>query len=459
MQHPNDNPDNHPDCNGTTAVAELPRPLLNERDDRMEDQSRVATDYSPRTGQRLALAVLAVALLLGAMFLLVHHVKASHEQSLSAQASAAADAATDVDVVRVQDAPIRQSITLPGETRGWFESTIYARVSGYIGKWMADIGDQVKKGQVLALIETPELDEQLNAAIAQANADESEVKVAEANEAFAETTYKRWKDSPKGVVSEQERDKTRADYYSAAAHLKADQAKVELAKADVKRLTDLADFKEVVAPYDGVITARHIDIGDLVTAGSTSGNTALYEIAQATKIRVYVDVPQSISGDIKDGTSATVTDREFQDRKFVGKVARNSDAIDPAAKTLRVEVDIDNPDMALKPGMYLEVQFDITSNRKLVRVPASAMIFRSSGAQVAVVKNGVVQFHAVNIVHDMGNYVDVDSGVSPGDEVALNISNQVADGDKVNATPVRSAEDNQKQTSQEPPPAAAAKST
>jgi RND family efflux transporter MFP subunit len=290
----------------------------------------------------------------------------------------------------------------------------------------------VKKGEVLALIDTPELDDQLKAAEAKVAAEKSEVTVAEANEAFAESTYKRWKESGKGVVSEQEREQKKAEYLSAVAHLKAANSQVDLDQADVNRLTDLTNFKKVEAPYDGVITSRRVDIGDLVTAGSTSGNTPLYDIAYSDKIRVYVDVPQAASADVMDGTVATAAVQEYPGRVFTGKVTRNSQAINEAAKTLRVEVDFDNGDLALKPGMYLEATFKTTEAAPPLQIPASALNFRTNGPTVAVVgTDGRVQFRSVTIAQDLGNVVEIESGLQDGDLVALNISNQVADGDKV----------------------------
>lgn len=397
-----------------------------------EEHSHVPVHSAPGAGRRIGVAVVLLAVLLAAGFVYRHHHNTAAEMSLASNTLALADAPAPVDVVKVTHASPVQVLTLPGEARAWYQSTIYARVSGYIGAWMADIGDKVKKGQVLALIDTPELDDQLKAAEAKVAAEKSEVSVAEANESFAESTYKRWKESGKGVVSEQEREEKKAEYLSSVAHLKAANSQVDLDQADVNRLTDLTNFKRVEAPYDGVITSRRVDIGDLVTAGSTSGNTPLYDIADSEKIRVYVDVPQAASADIKDGTVATASVQEYAGRVFTGKVARNSQAINEAAKTLRVEVDFDNKDLALKPGMYLEVTFKTTDAAPPLQIPASALNFRTNGPTVAVVgKDGRVQFRSVTIAQDLGNVVEIESGLQDGDRVVLNISNQIANGDEV----------------------------
>jgi RND family efflux transporter MFP subunit len=398
-------------------------------------ESHVPVHPPAGIGRWLVLLVIALAVTLGVGFWVRYHRNSSDQMSLSSETLNAADSPAPVDVVKVAYAPPTHILTLPGTARAWYESTIYARVSGYVDHWTADIGDRVHKGQVLATIDTPELDDQLRGAQAKVAFDDSEVRVAQANAEFAKTTNSRWKDSPKGVVSEQERDEKEAAYQSSLAKLTAAQSQVQLDAAQVNSLEALTTFKKVTAPYDGVITDRRIDIGDLVTAGSTSSTTPLYSIAQADKIRVFVDVPQTASGDIKVGMPATCTSSQFVGRKFVGKVARTSNAIDSAAKTLKVEVDVDNPDLLLMPGAYVEVEFTTSETKSSLRIPASALTFRSGGPQVAVIgQKGAVKFRSVTISRDLGDFVEIGSGLAEGDLVALNISNQVADGDTVEPT-------------------------
>lgn len=417
--------------------------MLAEKPHHDPDASHVPVHATPGTGARIIVAVVLLTALLVVGFFYRYHRNSSAETALNSQTLADADAPAPVDVIRVSRASPLHELALPGEARAWYQSTIYARVSGYIGTWKADIGDKVKKGEVLALIDTPELDDQLKAAEAKVAADRSEVEVAKANAAFASSTYQRWKESGKGVVSDQEREEKKAEHLSADAHLIAAQSQVDLDQAEVRRLSDLSDFKRVEAPYDGVITSRRVDIGDLVTAGSTSGNTPLYDIAYSDRIRVYVDVPQAASADVKDGTTATATVAEYPGQVFTGKVARNSQAINEATKTLRVEVDFENKDPALlKPGMYLEVNFNTTDARPPLQIPASALNFRTNGPTVAVVgKDGRVQFRGVKIARDLGNVVEIESGLHDGDLVALNISNQIADGDKVQPVEAGEASD------------------
>ncbi|MDR3425702.1 MAG: efflux RND transporter periplasmic adaptor subunit [Alphaproteobacteria bacterium] len=386
---------------------------------------------SQQTGRKLKRFAVIVALILIASFLFVHYQRAREEAVLKDEATAAMSAAPAVDVVTVRDAPPSFSLTLPGETAAWYESVIYARVDGYVAKWNVDIGDHVQKGQVLATLETPDLDAQLAASVAKLQAAKAQVTVKQADADFAKTTYERWKNSPKGVVSEQERDAKKAGYDSAVAQLTEAQAQVGLDQADVDRYTTLAQFKQVTAPYDGVITERHIDIGNLVTAGSTSNTTPLYRMVQDDPIRVFVDVPQSAADDMKTDLPVEVMASNIADRVFEGKVTRTADAIDQQTRTLHVEADIPNTDHALVAGMYVKVRFNVPTG-DLVQVPAATLIFRPAGVEVAVVdKDDKVSFHQVKIARDNGNTVELASGVSSGDRIALNISSQIAEGDKV----------------------------
>ncbi len=391
----------------------------------------IADEYTSGTGRKLIISAIVLAVVLGGAFVLVGGIKAHDQAQLAAATEAKTQEAPVVEVMTVGAAPPVQTLRLPAEARGWYTSTIYARVSGYLRTWFVDIGDRVKKYQTLAEIETPELDAQLEAGKAQLNASEAEVKVKEADAEFARTTYERWAGSAKGVVSEQEREDKKANYASAAARLNAAQARVRLDQSNVDRLTTLTQFKQVAAPYEGVITERRIDIGDLVTAGSTSSTTPLFGISQYDQIRVFANVPQSASADIGVGATAKITAAELPLRVFEGKVTRTSEALDPQSRTLRVEVDLPNPDGKLLPGMYLKAEFNLKS-RSYVQIPASALLFRTGGPQVAVIQpDSTVKFRDVQIGRDNGNSVDIAAGLSEGDRVVLNINNQIPDGSKV----------------------------
>jgi RND family efflux transporter MFP subunit len=324
---------------------------------------------------------------------------------------------------------------LPGQTAAWFETTLYARVSGYVAKWMVDIGDHVKKGQVLATIETPELDAELSAAKAQLKTSEAQAVARQAEAEFSKSTNERWRDSPKGVVSDQERESKKADYESSVARLLAAKAQVALDKSKVEQYSALAQFKQVVAPFDGTITERKIDIGNLVSAGSGSSTTSLYRMAQTDPLRVFVDVPQSAAMELmKSGVPAEIRSPGSSGGVFTGKITRSSESINSQARTMRVEVDMPNATHALLPGTYVNVAFRLQP-RGLVEVPAAALVFRPNGTQVARVDaDGKIDFQNVTIARDNGSLVELGSGVQPGDRLVLNISSQIAAGQRVTAT-------------------------
>jgi RND family efflux transporter MFP subunit len=384
------------------------------------------------TGRTLQRAALAVAIVLLLAFLIVHFTKSHTERGLTHETQTAATLLPAVDVVVVRNAKGAGSLTLPGETAAWYESTIYARVSGYVAKWYVDIGDQVKSGQLLALIDTPELDAELLAAKAKLQVSLAQVKVKQADAAFATSTYARWRDSPKGVVSEQEREDKKAGDSSALAQLEAARAQVNFDQADVDRLTAFEQFKRVTAPYAGTIVERRIDIGNLVTAGSSNSTTSLYRMAQDDPIRVFVDVPQSAAPDLmRVGVPAKISTNDLSGQTIAGRITRTSDAIDPKARTFRAELDIPNPDRRLVAGLYVQVEFQL-QNSGMSQVPAAALVFSAGGPKVALVtSDGTVRFHPVTIGRDDGDKVELSSGVTDGERLVLNISNQIAEGEKV----------------------------
>jgi RND family efflux transporter MFP subunit len=395
------------------------------------DPPGVSTNIALGTGRRMQILAGAVAGVLLVGFFVSHTIRSHSADRLAAATATHAAAAALVDVATVQSAPQTDVLALPGEAAAWYESTIYARVSGYVEKWFVDIGDHVHEGQVLATIETPRLDARLVADQARLRAAETEVEVGEAQARFARSTYERWKNSPKGVVSEQEREEKKAASESAQARRNAAVAQVNLAQAEVDRLTASVRFKEVRAPFSGTIVQRQIDIGNLVTAGSTSGNTPLYRMTQNDPIRIFVDAPQSVAASMKVGTPAHISVGNLQGRSFDGRVTRTANAVDTTARTLRVEVDLPNPDGALVPGSYVQAAFALHA-QGVSQVPAAALIFGVSGPQVAIVGgNGTVEFRNVSIARDNGGVVELASGVRPGEKVALNISSQIADGQKV----------------------------
>jgi RND family efflux transporter MFP subunit len=375
---------------------------------------------------------LGLAIVLVVAFLIVFSIRALSAHRLAKEAAAASAAVPSVEVIKVRGTDAQGVLTLPGETAAWYESTIFARVSGFVASWHADIGDHVKAGDVLARIDTPELDAELQAAQAKLEVANAQLKVKEADAAFAATTYARWRDSPAGVVSDQEREDKKAGDSAAMAQLAAARAQVNLAQADVDRFSAFEQFKKVTAPYAGTIIERRIDIGNLVTAGSSEGNTPLYRMSQDDPIRVFVDVPQSAAADLmKDGVAGQLLLGDAAGTSIAGHISRTSEAINPQARTFRVEMDLPNPNRRLVPGLYVQVAFQLPSSG-LFAVPAAALLFTSEGPRVALVgTDGTVHFKPVTIARDDGDQVQLGSGVHAGDLLALNISNQIIDGQKV----------------------------
>ncbi len=361
--------------------------LQNERDPDASVLKNVAEAVSvtQRTRTRLVRVVAAIGMTLGIGFLVVYHGKSQAEGRLADTTRRDAAEAPAVDVFTVRRSLAPRSLMLPGETAAWNETAIYARVNGYVAKWFVDIGDKVSAGQTLAVIDTPELDAELLAAKAKLNASIAQVAVKQAQADFAATTDKRWRESPQGIVSDQERESKKAGSAEAVAELNAARAQVTLQQAEVDRLSALAQFKEVKAPFDGTIVQRHIDIGNLVTAGSGATTTSLYELTQNNPIRIFVHAPQRVAAELmKPGVSAVITSNGSSKLRLEGKVARTAKAINPKTRTFRVEIDIPNPDRVLVPGMYVQAQFQLPSGTS-IHVPAAAMLYRSSGPQVAVV--------------------------------------------------------------------------
>lgn len=386
----------------------------------------------PAMDRRMKRIALGVAIVLLCAFAVVYLLRMLSESRLARRYASQATAPPIVDVVEAKPAAAAHTLSLPGETHAWYLSTIFARVSGYVAKWYVDIGDHVTEGQVLADIDTPELDAQLAAAQAQLKVSMAEVRVREAEADFASTNYRRWRDAAAGVVSEQEREDKKAGFRSASARVAAAKAQIARDQADVDHFMAFETFKHVVAPYTGTVIERNIDIGNLVSAGSTSSTTPLYRMSQDDPMRVWVDVPQAAQKDLMQaGAEATIVTDQDPANPISGKIVRTAGAINPESRTFRVESDVSNPNRTLVSGMYVHVTFSLPS-QGLLEVPAAALIFRSGGPQVAViVSDDRVQMRSVTIVRNDGRTVLLGSGVRAGEKVVLNLSSQISEGEKV----------------------------
>jgi len=411
-------------------------------------EHHVPVHYARGTGGRAVMFAFVVLLALGALFVYRKTAQQKEEAALDTEIQQTSSKLVAVDVVHIKPAAGEKLLILPGDTRAYYDATIFARTSGYLKEIMVDIGDHVTDGQVLATIETPDLDDQLVAVKAKLDELKAQVHVAETTLSFAKVSFQRW-DADDGSVSKQERDQKKSELDAAVAKLEAARAQVALGQADVQRLETIEKFKEVRAPFSGTVTERHVDPGELITAGSTSNTTPLFKIVRIDKVRVMVDVPQNLAPEIKSGMVAVAT---YAGREFPGTVERTSSSIDMISRTLKVEVVIPNPDHALLPGAHLQVALHAARGGAQLQVPASALMFRTKGPQVAVVaRDGRVSFKDVHITRDSGDFVEVD-GLDANEMVALNLSNSVMSGDAVEARDLDA-----KTASEMPKPAASPK--
>jgi RND family efflux transporter MFP subunit len=390
-------------------------------------QRRPASAPPPRNLRRIGLIAAAAAIVIAVFGILQRR---SHEAEVTQWTQE--QATPTVAVIAPRAGAATQRLVLPGTVQAWYEAPIYARVPGYLKDWYFDYGAHVKKGDVLAEIETPDLDAQLAAAEAKLNSARAVVNIRQAEKQFAETTYQRWRDSPKGVVSVQEQQAKEADYNSANARLNSASAEVAADQGEVDRLQALESFKKILAPFDGVVTARETDIGALINAGSGSNGPELFRVADLHEMRIYVQVPQQLSAAIKEGLTAELHLPQYPDKTFKATVATTSNAINVSARTLLVELHAANADALLQPGAYAQVDFELPSNPNIVRVPTSALIFREHGMEVATIGAGdKIELKPVTLGRNLGTEVEVVQGLKLSDRVVNSPPDSLAAGDIV----------------------------
>ncbi|VXC93307.1 efflux RND transporter periplasmic adaptor subunit [Sphingomonas sp. 8AM] len=330
----------------------------------------------------------------------------------------AAQSVPTVAVIHAKPGAAAAALTLPANLEAINSAPIFARTSGYVRKWYVDIGDPVRAGQTLAVLDAPEVDQQLAAARA-------DLETARANQQLAASTAARWRNMlAKDAVSKQETDEKVGD-------LAAKTAVANAARANVSRLTYTQGFTRLIAPFAGIVTSRSTDIGALVTAG-TAASTPLFTVSDVRRMRAYVRVPQSYSAQIHPGMHVTLTLPEFAGRTFDAKLTRTAGAVEPSSGTVLVQVEAPNPDHALKPGAYAQASFPVAGASGAVALPASALIVGESGTQVAVLgTDGKAHLRTIRIGQDHGATVDVSAGVTPRDRVIDNPPDSLSDGDAV----------------------------
>ncbi len=393
----------------------------------------------------VALLGLLVMLALAGLFALGYIPHTRREQSLVASARQAAAERPVVSVVPVKMAAASNEVVLPGGMQAMTETPVYSRADGYLKRRLVDIGDRVTAGQVLAEIETPELDqqirqaqanvEQMKAALQQAH---SAVVQAEANRKLADVTLKRWSALVKeGVLSAQSGDEKQSDFEArtaavkvAEANVAAATANIQSAEANVKRLFELKAFTTVRAPFEGVITERNVDVGALIAAGGNAAR-AMFSLAQVDTLRIFVNVPQTHSAAMDPGTPAAVSVREYPNRVFPGRISRNAAALDETSHTLLTEVQVDNREGRLRPGMFAEVRFKLARSTPGVLAPSDSLVLRPDGSYVVAVRDGKVHYARVTLGRDYGTEIEVLSGLVRGDEVIRTPADDLHQGETV----------------------------
>jgi RND family efflux transporter MFP subunit len=362
---------------------------------------------------KIAILIVLVLLALGA----VRTVVVDFMHSRSVAATTQQNAKQYVNVVTPTQTDSGGTTLLPGTLRGSVESPIYARATGYLLHWYVDIGTPVKQGQLLADLDTPEIDQELAQAVAQRDQTSSSL-------GLAKTSLERWQQlRQRDAVSQQELDERQSAYSQDVANLSA-------AEANVRRLRQLESFKRIVAPFAGVVTQRNVDVGDLIDAGS-GASRALFALAQSDPLRVYVQLPQAYAQNVSIGQQVVVTQAELPGQQFHGTITHISGAIDVPTRSLQVQVTLPNPDGTLRPGAYVQVALPSTAHARLL-VPGNALLFRSEGPRLAVVDaNGNVHLRKIDIAQDLGQSLEIESGIEASDKIIINPSDSIADGDHV----------------------------
>jgi RND family efflux transporter MFP subunit len=374
------------------------------------------------------LFLILLALALGGLFLMGFLPLQAEKKALVERAQAVTTGVAHVRVALPKAAPDQLAITIPATLAAAQQTTVYARATGFVRAWKHDLGDHVNAGEVLATIDAPDTDQDLaqaQAALAQAQA---QVAQAQANQELARVSLKRLQGVGVGIASQQDIDAQQAAYDAATASVRVDQAAVTANAANVERLQALVSFETVTAPFSGVVTARSVQVGALVTAGTGSGQ-ALFQVSQVDPMLVFLNLPQAQSSGIAVGAKATVSIRDLGDATFTGTVSNLAGLLDPNAHTMVVELRIPNADGRLFPGMYASASLTVPTRRRLLTIPATGLLFGAKGAQVAVVKpDGHVHLQEVAIDLDTGALLYIGAGLAPEDRVILDPGEYVAEG-------------------------------
>jgi len=341
-----------------------------------------------------------------------------------------------VRVSAIRRANPEQALTLPGTALADQQTPLYARINGYLKSFAFDLGDAVKKGQLVAEIDSPEVDQQLRQARATLGVAQASLLQAQANQELARVASERWAALVKEkAVSQQEADEKRLALAAREADIESARATIKAQEANVKRLEELQSFKQILAPFDGVITSRNVEVGTLVSEGNGAGTRELFRMVQLQSLRFHVPVPESAVPSIKAGMTASLTFDAHPGKTFEGQVSRTSSAVDPASRTMLVEVRVANPDGRLLPGMYAQVTFRLRQESPLLLMPSNALLVRPEGTLAAVVgKDKAVHYKKIQVGRDYGTRIEVLSGLEENDQVLVNPTTMIREGEQVEPT-------------------------
>ena len=377
---------------------------------------------------QIGLALIAISCSGGGLFYLGWQPRVLQNAVLAHESEHARTALPRVQVAKPGFSPLEMETLLPGDVQAVEETTIYPRTSGYLKQRLVDIGDTVEEGQLLAEIDTPEVDQQLRQAEASLEQLKARKKTAQTAHQLALATLRRVESVPQGIITMQEIDERRAQVDTAASAITAAEADIAAGEAAVQRMKELQSFKRVYAPFSGTITARSVELGQLVTSGNDTAQS-LFRLSRTNPVRVFVDVPQMYAPSVKPGLEARLVVRELPGRAFIGSVTRTAGAIDATTRTLLTEVQVPNDDAALLTGSYVQVRFKVKRAEPSLLIPATALIFNAEGTKVAVVDaQQHIQLRDVVVEGDLGTQLRIGSGLVAEDQVVINPGDRMSEG-------------------------------
>ena len=398
------------------------------------DEGFDATPHRPRK-RTVAIASTTVVALFVALFVVGYVPRLRRDAQVAHAASQVKSEVPVVVTAKAERAKTNGDVVLPATVQPLQETTVYARTNGYVKRWLVDIGEAVTEDQLLAEIETPELDQELAQARAASASSEAVLLQTQTHLDLAKTNLARTQNlAASGLASQQELDQQTSNVRAEEANVKASQATAGASQANVRRLLELRKFAHVTAPFAGTVTSRTTEIGALVTSGNGAGQ-ALFKIAATKIVRIFVNVPQLYASGIREGLVTAITTRELSDRTFTGKVTRTTKSLDPVAHTLRTEIQVPNDDGALLPGMYAQVKIATNLQVAPIVVPATALSFGPEGTRVAVLRDGVVHWQKVQVETDLGDKLSIAAGLDEGAVVVLTPSDRLSDGMHVDVAP------------------------